>query len=512
MRITNAMMVSQFLFDANDSLNRASKYQEQVHTTQRVSNISDDPQATITALRARNKLSSLDTYQSNISTAGSYLTEAETAASKLNDILQSVYQQIVDAANGDANADDLAAMAEEITSLRDEIVSIGNTTIGTTYLFGGYNFTGTTDATGTTRAPFYVDTATGHLIYNGIDLTQISCADDYENDVSLMSKCVDTILSDITKLAATSLDEYARDTVCAEALEALNNLMYNGEAALAAAKQFGIDPSVSASYQQLSNFVGALADLTEELKNECSLELAGEYILASDPTIQLTADGEIDYDYYQQQGISVLTDEEYANRFNRADAQDILGRVNELIGNTDVTPGVGLDYSMADATTALQGEIDTVLTAAGAEDALAAEAKNRALVQIGVDNALPYTFTGLDLLGSGKDNIYYTLDKCLTMLQSGDTEGLSGMISQVQGAQSAVLNFEIRIGTTQNRLDMISSRYEASEFNYTEMKSDAIDVDMAEAITNYMTAQVVYNAALAAGAEIVQTSLLDFLS
>lgn len=86
------------------------------------------------------------------------------------------------------------------------------------------------------------------------------------------------------------------------------------------------------------------------------------------------------------------------------------------------------------------------------------------------------------------------------------------MISELQGAQDNVLGFETNLGATENRLDLISSRYDSSITNYTKMQSDAVDADMAEAITNFTTAQTVYNAALAAGAEIVQTSLIDFLS
>jgi flagellar hook-associated protein 3 FlgL len=89
MRITNSMMGDMFLSDANKSLNRVLKYQNQVDSTKRVSNISDDPQATMLALRARNRLSGIETYQGNITTVKSHLIEAESAADGLNELLQS---------------------------------------------------------------------------------------------------------------------------------------------------------------------------------------------------------------------------------------------------------------------------------------------------------------------------------------------------------------------------------------------------------------------------------------
>ena len=481
MRITNSMMTNQFLADANANLSRVSHYQEQVSSTKRVSHISDDPEATITALRARNKLSGLDMYQKNIKTAGSYLKEAESAADELNDVLQSVYENIVDAANGDMNDDNMAAIADEISCLQEEIVSVGNSTVGSAYLFGGFNFTGSTGPDGTKSAPFSVDAATGHLIYNGIDMTQISSADDYDNYTDLMSRCADVIGQSKTELAATTSDQYARDTVCAKAQDTLKSLLANCKAAMSAAEKFGIDASMSTGYQQLSDFTDALTGMNEDLSNECSKQLSDGDAQSSE------------------------------NCFSISNAQELLDSIDELIGNTDTTSGVGLDYSMADAAAQLGSEMEAVLTASGAKDALEGEAGNRAKIQIGVDNTVEYTFTGLDLLGSGKNNVYYMLDKCVSMLRSGDSAGLKGMISEVQDSQSSVLSLETKIGATENRLDLINSRYDSSTQNYTEVKSDAIDADMAESITNLMTAKTVYNAALAAGSELVQTSLLDFL-
>jgi flagellin-like hook-associated protein FlgL len=86
------------------------------------------------------------------------------------------------------------------------------------------------------------------------------------------------------------------------------------------------------------------------------------------------------------------------------------------------------------------------------------------------------------------------------------------MITSLQNAQNKVLGFMTEIGTSENRLNMISDRYDSSIITYTEMKSNAMDADMAEAIVNLTTAQTVYNAALAGGAEIMRTSLIDFLS
>ena len=85
------MMINQFLNGMYESLERVNKYQNQVNTTRRITNISDDPQATVTALRSRNKLTSLKIFDNNINTAKSYLKEAEVATKSINNI-QTVYE------------------------------------------------------------------------------------------------------------------------------------------------------------------------------------------------------------------------------------------------------------------------------------------------------------------------------------------------------------------------------------------------------------------------------------
>ncbi|HEY8341514.1 MAG TPA: flagellin, partial [Calditerricola sp.] len=67
------------------------------------------------------------------------------------------------------------------------------------------------------------------------------------------------------------------------------------------------------------------------------------------------------------------------------------------------------------------------------------------------------------------------------------------------------------VGARMNRFELIRYRLEADEVNVTRLLSKEEDADMAEVITNLKTAENVYRAALAAGARIIQPSLVDFL-
>ncbi len=70
------------------------------------------------ALKARNKLSNLEMFRGNITTVRSYLTESESAANGLNELLQSAYEEIVSATNGSKNNYDLSIIADEIENFK----------------------------------------------------------------------------------------------------------------------------------------------------------------------------------------------------------------------------------------------------------------------------------------------------------------------------------------------------------------------------------------------------------
>lgn len=89
-------------------------------------------------------------------------------------------------------------------------------------------------------------------------------------------------------------------------------------------------------------------------------------------------------------------------------------------------------------------------------------------------------------------------------LRSTDMQQLDASLDTLNGIRADV-------GARTNRLALASSRLGGLQLNSTQLLSQTEDADMAETITQYTTQQAAYNAALRAGANIVQTSLLDFL-
>lgn len=143
MRITNSMLVSNSLRNINNNMRRLNEASEQSTTQQKIQLPSDDPGTATRSLKYRNYVAAVEQYDVNVSAALDWLDTTEEALSADDSGLVAVIQRIreitVDAANGTNNEEDLADMAEEVAQLKEEVISIMNTSIGGRYVFAGYS-------------------------------------------------------------------------------------------------------------------------------------------------------------------------------------------------------------------------------------------------------------------------------------------------------------------------------------------------------------------------------------
>ena len=91
------------------------------------------------------------------------------------------------------------------------------------------------------------------------------------------------------------------------------------------------------------------------------------------------------------------------------------------------------------------------------------------------------------------------------------TDDLTKLIKLVQDSQNHLLTRVAELGGRQRRLELLEARYSQDAINYEQMRSNAEDADMAEVIMYLKMAETVYQAALSAGARIIQPTLMDFL-
>lgn len=138
MRITNSMLASMTLRDINKAAARLAKANETVSSGQQIQSASEDPVVATRAITYRSYVSKIAQYQDNVDAATGWQKTTDTALDSLSDVIQKV-QELATSADDTKSDSDLSTIATEVSSLRDEAISIMNTTYDGRYIFGGYN-------------------------------------------------------------------------------------------------------------------------------------------------------------------------------------------------------------------------------------------------------------------------------------------------------------------------------------------------------------------------------------
>lgn len=136
---------------------------------------------------------------------------------------------------------------------------------------------------------------------------------------------------------------------------------------------------------------------------------------------------------------------------------------------------------------------------------------------IGPNTTLSVSTNISTLLGngqaSGDGGLLDTLRTIASDMQSGNTGAIGGAdLKNLDSNFGTLTQMEANVGAMTNRLTLASTRIQQLQNSDTAALSNVQDADMATVAINFSTEQAAYSAALKAGANIVQSSLLDFLN
>ncbi len=104
-----------------------------------------------------------------------------------------------------------------------------------------------------------------------------------------------------------------------------------------------------------------------------------------------------------------------------------------------------------------------------------------------------------------------TLEQAATDVASGSSN-LGTDLDNLDTNLGAFESLQGTVGAIQDRLSMAATRINSFQLTDQTELANTEDVDMAQASINYSTEQAAYTAALQTGAQIVQTSLVNFVS
>ena len=129
-----------FMYNYQQSLNNAYQQQGKLFEQADGSSLhraSDNPMNYAKLLRYNVSETENDQYLENIKTAGSWMKHSDDVMIHMTEMMQTLKEKSVKAANSDNAEDDYAAIHKEMFAHMQELVSVANSQVGDRYLFAG---------------------------------------------------------------------------------------------------------------------------------------------------------------------------------------------------------------------------------------------------------------------------------------------------------------------------------------------------------------------------------------
>ena len=454
MRITMGMVMSQYNKNLNRSLNSLNEANLREITLRKFNKASEDPFSASKAYRLRREYLSNESYQSDLSDAADQILLAHTTIQDVNKTLTEAGSGDCLQAISDTTSDTgRSAIAKTLRGLQQTLLSQLNTQFGDKYIFGGSN---------TSSVPFTVG-SNGNLLYRGID--------------------VDT-----------------------GEIEAGSTLSYNGAQITLGDKQFngykiqvttadGATPSVSADTASKTLTV----NLATGAKNSDVLAA-----LKASPSLTASDNPSVTFDLSKaamsgDMNSPVNTAPQTATAASNIGATDADRKLafQKLMGEqTYVDIGMGLNF---DST----GKIN---------DQSVFNSSIPGISFLGC-NTSDGTQTGVS------NNLYNLLGQIADKLDGGSNP--TGFKYSYNDIKPYISNFNSQQDVLLNKMTEVDAKYTFLTTTQTNLESigdkvlEKIDsteyVKFEDAVTEQMSEQNAYNAALKVGAQILQPTFLDFM-
>lgn len=542
MRTTNNMLINNMIFYMKSNLERLSKLQMQVATGKKISVPSDDPIVASRALKFRTDVSQVKQFQRNAKDATSWMEITEDAVGKMGDIIQTVYDRAVQAANtGTMEPHERESIRREIEQLKSQLIHLANTSYAGRYIFSGYS----TDKKLLNEDGTYAISVSSNetaVIKGGLLQTPITIGTGNNTfEISLTGGGYKTIT--LNPKTYNSLDDLAAD---------IEKSIIDADPAFENISVKNNDGRLEFSLRDTSDVNGN--SLRIYLKKGTANDLLDSINIKTDAISGITVSKSEDINY--QLGIGDLLNVNVlgTNLFGsgvEGDIGEVILKLNNFIDSLTITDNKSYIFGQelkidSDNILEFKGNEKFSITIDGVTKEITIPAKtydgnaaagqtlddlakdlqtliNKAGFSVTVENnngrivisedsgkkiTLKEGTAGLDALRKLK--IYTGTDKTVTSFTAA--EGLDNAIGDSQAILDKFLSIRADIGARMNRSELTLNRLENDELNFTKLMSDNENVDLSEAITNLLNEMNVYSASLAASAKVIMPTLVDFLT
>jgi flagellar hook-associated protein 3 FlgL len=110
-------------------------------------------------------------------------------------------------------------------------------------------------------------------------------------------------------------------------------------------------------------------------------------------------------------------------------------------------------------------------------------------------------------------NVFDVMDDVINDLNTGNNAALgSSALTEIDGAFNTAVNARTTVGSIADRLQTQTTLLSSQELSIQSVLSDDENADMAKVAITFSQTQLAYQAALQAGAKVIQPTLMDFLT
>lgn len=156
-RISSSSRYAQLVADMKMNQYNFDKLTMQLSSGNKITELSDDPIASVNILNTTKQLNLIETFEKNVGMASSELSALDDLLDLANGYLSEAWNRAIQANNQTYNADSLEALKVEIDEITKTMVDLANSEYNDNYIFSGAN----------TKTPAYTIDEDGNIIYQG---------------------------------------------------------------------------------------------------------------------------------------------------------------------------------------------------------------------------------------------------------------------------------------------------------------------------------------------------------
>ncbi len=112
----------------------------------------------------------------------------------------------------------------------------------------------------------------------------------------------------------------------------------------------------------------------------------------------------------------------------------------------------------------------------------------------------------------GTTNVFSSVIQLRDALTANDPSKITSLITDLDAAHAQVNNVQGALGGQEQRLQLAQNQLTTTQTNLGDLLSKTEDVDFPAVISQMQLAQTALQAGLQAGAKVMQTSLLTYMS